>query len=177
MTKLFITSIALIILLSLSIVSASEAEEITEGKKLIENKISCDSLTDDQQEAIGEYYMEQMHPGQAHELMEQMMGGKDSPQLKQIHELMTKRFYCNEDTPFGMGMMMGYSSGMMSGYNTKLAGGKTMMGFGNSGYRMMGSATGWWSIYTVLYTLLLLGLLVLVVLAIIWMWKKVNSNK
>ena len=172
-----------VLLLVLSLVAASEPEEIAAGKKLIESKISCASLTDDQLESIGEYYMEQMHPGEAHKLMDKMHGGEGSAQLNQMHQLMAKRFYCNENTSFGMGMMMGYGSGMMSGlgmmsgYNNKLTGGKTMMGFGNSGYGMMGSTTGWWSIYAVLYTILLVGLVILVILAIIWMWKKVISKK
>ncbi len=172
-----------ILLLILSLVTASEPEEIAAGKQLVESKVSCASLTNDQFVAIGEYYMEQLHPGNAHELMDQMHGGEGSTQLEQVHQFMAKKFYCNENTSFGMGMMMGYSSGMMDGagmmnhHNTKIAGGKTMMGFGNSGYGMMGSTTGWWSIYAVLYTVLLVGLVLLVILAIIWMWKKVMSKK
>jgi|SRR3989338_5833725 len=187
--KKIIVSMVSVLLLVLSLVAASEPEEIAEGKKLIESKISCASLTDDQLESIGEYYMEQMHPGEAHKLMDQMHGGEGSAQLNQMHQLMAKRFYCNENTSFGMGMMMGYGSGMMSGlgmmgnagmmsgYNNKLAGGKTMMGFDNSGYGMMGSTTGWWGIYGILYFLLLIGLVVLVILAIIWLWKKVAGKK
>ncbi len=152
MKKILVTSIILTFLLFMSLVAANEAEEIAEGKKLVESKATCASLTDDQLEAVGEYYMDQIHPGDAHKLMDQMMGGEDSTQLKQIHQLMAKRFYCNENTQFGMGMMMG---------------GTSMMSWNN----------GWWSIYAILYTLLLIGLLVLVVLAIIWLWKKVIGKK
>ncbi len=179
----------------LSLVTANEPEEIAAGKQLVESKINCTQLTNEQLEAIGEYYMEQIHPGEAHELMDQMHGGEDSAQLAQMHQLMAKRLYCNQDTPFGMGMMMGYNSGMMSGlgmmngYNSaynNLAGGKTMMGFGsgtNAGYGMMGNIgmmnwnNGWWNIYSIIYLLLLLGLLVVLILAIIWLWKKVIGKK
>jgi len=47
--------------------------EIQEGNELLESGISCDELNDEQLEAIGEYLMEQMHPGEQHESMNNMM--------------------------------------------------------------------------------------------------------
>ena len=61
------------------------AEDVSEGKQLVESKADCSTLSDSQLEAIGEYYMEQMHPGESHELMDAMMGGEGSESLRQMH--------------------------------------------------------------------------------------------
>src|SRR3989338_2291623 len=47
-----------ILLLSIFLVSANSIhqEMFEEGKKLIDSKLSCDTLTDEQLESIGEYY-------------------------------------------------------------------------------------------------------------------------
>ncbi len=105
-----------IFLLSIAVVLARESHdsEIEEGKNLVESKISCDKLSNEQLEAIGEYYMEQMHPGAAHEIMDNMMGGEGSASLKQVHINMAKRLYCNDNIYIGYGMM---GSGGMMGFN------------------------------------------------------------
>lgn len=154
----------MVMIFALSLVMAVE-DEFAEAKQLIASKTSCSTLSDEQLEKVGDYYMEQMHPGEAHTLMEEMMGGEGSTQLKQMHTLMAKRLYCKEnvDVP-GYGVMSG--NGMM--------GGKTkMMSYGAG---MMGSS-GWWSITYVLYVLLLLGLVVLVYLWIVKLWKSLNEKK
>ena len=48
-----------IFLLSIVAVLAQESHdsEIEEGKKLVESKISCDKLSNEQLESIGDYYM------------------------------------------------------------------------------------------------------------------------
>src|SRR3989338_4673780 len=106
--------ILVIFLLSIAIVLAQESHdsEIEEGKKLVESKTSCDTLSHEQLEAMGEYSMEQMHPGEAHELMDNMMGGEGSASLKQVHINMAKRLYCNDNVYIGYGMMG--SGGMMN---------------------------------------------------------------
>src|SRR3989344_3398194 len=121
--------ISVIFLLGIAIVLAQESHdsEIEEGKKLVESKASCDRLSNEQLEAIGDYYMEQMHPGESHELMDKMMGGEGSESLKQMHINMAKQLYCNEDVGGMMGMMgsggmmnmMG--GGMMGGYPASYA--------------------------------------------------------
>jgi len=110
-----ITLILAIFLLGIVAVLAQESHdsEIEEGKKLVKSKTSCGKLSDEQLEAIGDYYMEQMHPGESHELMDTMMGGEGSASLKQVHITMAKRLYCNEN--IGMGSMMG-GYGMMGNY-------------------------------------------------------------
>jgi len=102
------------LLLGMSLVSAHE-HDFDETKQLIDSGISCDKLTDEQLESIGDYYMEQMHPGEAHEMMDQMMGGEGSESLKHVHINMAKRLYCNENVYIGYGMM---GSGMMGNYPT-----------------------------------------------------------
>ena len=82
--------VTIAMLLSLTGVIA-EGENFSEAKKLIESNTSCSELNDEQLEQIGDYYMEQMHPGEAHELMDKMHGGEGSTQLKQMHIFMAKR--------------------------------------------------------------------------------------
>ncbi len=155
----------MLMMLTFSSVIAVEEDEFADAKQLIAAKTSCSTLSDEQLEKIGDYYMEQMHPGNAHKLMEEMMGGEGSAQLKQMHILMAKRLYCKEDVDVpGYGMMS--SSGMMVG-KTK------MMGYGTG---MMGSA-GWWNFTYILYVLLLLGLVIVVFLWIIKLWKSLNEKK
>ncbi len=111
-----IALLTIIFLLTVPLVSAHE-QNFTETKQLIDSGISCDNLTDGQLEAIGEYYMEQMHPGEEHEIMDRMMGGEGSTNLKQMHIQMAKNIYCGENTMMGgmmgmdgmMGNMMGTS--------------------------------------------------------------------
>ena len=111
--------ILVIFLLSIAIVLAQENHDsgIEEGKKLVESKISCDKLSNEQLESIGDYYMEQMHPGEAHEIMDNMMGGEGSEPLKQVHINMAKRLYCNENVYIGYGIMgSGSMMNMMGSY-------------------------------------------------------------
>ena len=120
-------------LLNVSLVSAHE-HDFTETKQLIDSGISCDDLTDEQLEAVGDYYMEQMHPGEAHEMMDKMMGGEGSDSLKQVHIQMAKRLYCNEDIG---GVMDGGMMNMMMGnwsnpsaLNNNFTNPMSMMNFG-----------------------------------------------
>ena len=110
MRKIFFT-IIIVLLLNISIASAHE-HNFAETKQLIDSDISCDKLTNKQFEAIGDYYMEQMHPGKSHEIMDNMMGGEGSESLKQVHINRAKRLYCNDNAYIGYGMM---GSGEMMG--------------------------------------------------------------
>ncbi|MBI2661331.1 SHOCT domain-containing protein [Candidatus Woesearchaeota archaeon] len=132
-----ITLILAIFLFGIAAVLAQESHdsEIEEGKGLVESKISCDKLSNEQLEAIGDYYMEQMHPGEAHEIMDNMMGGEGSESLKQFHINMAKTIYCGES-----GGMMG--SGGMIGMMNMMGGG--MMGSYPSGYSY---ANGYWNTF------------------------------
>src|SRR3989344_5477130 len=137
-----ITSILVILLLSIVVVLAQESHdsEIEEGKGLVESRTSCDKLSNEQLEAIGDYYMEQMHPGEAHEIMDSMMGGEGSESLKQEHINMAKRIYCNENIYIGYGMMG--SGGMINRV------GREVMGNYPASYDY--SNYGYWNIFQIL---------------------------
>ena len=157
-----ITSILVIFLLSIVVVLAQESHdsEIEEGKKLVESKMSCDKLSNEQLEAIGDYYMEQMHPGEAHEIMDNMMGGEDSESLKQVHINMARRIYCNENIYIGYGMMG--SGGMMNML------GRGMMGNYPAGYDY--SNYGYWNIFWIL-------LLAAVIFLVVWIIHRFGIKK
>lgn len=144
-------------------VSSANEHNFTEARELMDSGVSCDELTDEQLEEIGDYYMEQMHPGEAHELMDRMMGGEGSESLKQMHINMARRLYCNEN----VGVMIGYG-GMMP-----------MAGMMNGG--MMGGAMGssslYWDFLNILYVLLVIGLVILVYLWIVKLWKDMKKRK
>ena len=98
-------------------------EDFSEAERIIKQKISCDNLTNDDLEILGDYFMEQMHPGELHEIMDERMGGEGSLALKQAHINMGRIFYCGENQASYGGMMntmMGrgtmYSSGMINNY-------------------------------------------------------------
>ena len=101
MQKIFLIT-GIILLLAVNLISAHEHDS-AETKQLIDSGIGCDKLTDEQLESIGEYYMEQMHPGEQHETMDQMMGGEGSESLKQMHIAMGRNFYCEKDGMMGSG--------------------------------------------------------------------------
>jgi len=166
----------LLILVFTSISVYAHAEDnFSDTKQIIDSNVSCSDLSNDQLEEIGEYYMEQMHPGEAHELMHKMMGLTEGSETeKQFHVNIAKTMYCGE------GGMMGGSGGMMGmmnmmGGNMMGSGGMmgmmNMMGFGGTmGYTFFG-------VYSILLFLLLLGLVVLVYLWIVKVWKDLNKKK
>ena len=130
----FLLFIFVLLILSSSVFAN---ENFSDAKNLVDSKISCDELSSDQLELIGDYYMEQMHPGETHELMDDMMGGEGSESLKQTHIRMAKSLYCGENN----GMM---GSNMMNGEGTN------MMGYSN-GYGMMGSGYFGWTLWSLIY--------------------------
>ena len=95
-----------LLLLSIGFVSAhEEMKNFTEVKELVDSKAACNSLTEVQMEKIGEYLMEQMHPGEAHEQMHDMMGLQEGSALEeQFHINMTQNMYCNNSS-FDISMM------------------------------------------------------------------------
>src|SRR3989344_7358511 len=96
---------ALILFLAAGFASAVSQEELNEAKSLIDSKADCKSLSNDQLEIIGEYYMEQMHPGEAHEIMHKMMGLEEGSETEeQFHRNMAKTLYCDESGIMGYGM-------------------------------------------------------------------------
>lgn len=152
--------IALILVLGFNFISAHGEDTFAEAEEIIQQKISCDDLTKEQLEILGDYYMEQMHPGEQHEIMDGMMGGEGSESLKQTHINMGLSFYCGEhDVMSGeiMDMMMG-RSGMMSSGN--------MMGnFGN------------YKTYGIFPWLFMILIIVALVLLIVWLINQLQNKK
>lgn len=112
---------ALAILLNINFINSASAhgeDNFAEAEEIIKQKISCGNLSDAQLEILGDYYMEQMHPGELHEIMDDRMGGEGSESLKQTHIAIARAFYCGEHGMMNAGMMnalMGrnYGYGMM----------------------------------------------------------------
>lgn len=94
-----------LILLNVNFISAHGEDTFAEAEEIIQQKISCDELTEEQLEILGDYYMEQMHPGEQHEVMDKMMGGEGSESLKQVHINMALSFYCGEHDAMSAGIM------------------------------------------------------------------------
>lgn len=174
------------LLLSIFLVSANEEHqhEIEEGRKLVESGISCDELNDEQLEEIGEYLMEQMHPGESHEAMHEMMDMEEGTAYhEQFHINLAERMYCGEGgamnkNMMGSGSMMGMMPMMMNtgGDAMNSRGMMNMMGNNmmnrqaptqtNTMQNMMGNSWngfGYWSLVNVFYIILLIGLIILVI--------------
>ncbi len=136
MKKIGLLILGLLVLSTLALANSehNHETEIEEGKKLVESGISCDKLSDEQLEAIGEYLMEQMHPGEAHEAMHEMMGMEEGTEYhKQVHVNMARMMYCGESTMMGGGMMgsggmMGMMPMMMNMMGSGMMGSGGMMG-------------------------------------------------
>lgn len=150
MKVFFYLGMALILLL-LPLALGHEEDTFALGEELIQEKVPCQNLSEDQLEIIGEYYMKQMHPGELHELMDERMGGEGSEQLQAVHISMAKNFYCGEHQammPLMMENVMGRArfGGMMSNWGT------------SQGYGMMGF-TG--------FLLLVLGISIIILIALL----------
>src|SRR3989344_8910960 len=130
-----LSTLIIVALILIPLAAAQAGEDFSEAQALIEQKVPCNQLSFEQLEKIGEYYMEQMHPGESHELMHEMMGLEEGSEAeKQFHINMAKRLYCNEGGTSGSGGVNMMGSGMMGG---GMIGG--MMGGAYSGSGMMGS--------------------------------------
>jgi hypothetical protein len=123
-------------------VMADEMHDFSEAEALIQANTPCEELSAGQLEMIGDYYMEHMHPGDAHDLMDKHMGGEGSESLKLSHVRIAQSFYC------------GNSGEMTSSMMSELMG---RSGYGGMGYGMMG-----FGVYGLLYWLLALLLIVLI---------------
>ena len=142
-------SLFLLLALNPSLQAASmDADEFAQAKQLMDAQTSCQDLSEEQLEQIGDYVMEQMAPGAAHVQMEQLLGGEESASLLQAHLFMAHRWYCGDAAGYGMMSMMtgGFGPSMMgstsTGFPTSLS---AMMGNGY-GYNM----TGWMLLFSLL---------------------------
>ena len=192
MKKIITLVVTLLVVFSFSAAISfahEDEDELELGKQLVDSKVSCSELDDEKLEAIGEYIMEQMHPGESHDAMHKMMGvEEDTEEHEQLHVQIAKHHYCNDyNTTSGFSMkggcgMMGNKgmmsgSGMMSGRNMmgnnyQNLGGNNMaygmMGYSGTGMMGIGSgimSSGMFWLNGFLAFLLLTGLVILV-----WLW-------
>ena len=147
----------LLSILSISFAVAHGEEDFAEAEEIISQKTPCSQLSENQLEIIGDFYMEQMHPGELHEIMDEMMGGEGSESLRIVHINMARAFYCGEPNAMSYGMMSTVMGrGMMgSSYGSNYLRASKMMGnFGMmSGYGSFG--TGWtWGLTWLFYVAL-----------------------
>ena len=166
MNRKYPLMIVFVIIFVFGIISAfaHSEEDFNEAERLIQSKISCNELSDEQLELMGDYFMEQMHPGELHEIMDERLGGEGSVQLKNVHINMAKMFYCGERNiiPMSMmNMMMNRGGGNMMGYNY------------NNGYGMMSGLYGFSWFGWLLMILFWIG----IILLIIWIVQQFTKNK
>lgn len=168
MNRLVLVSLLLV---AFGLVSA-DGDALEEGKRLVETNASCDELTGHQLEEIGEYYMEQMHPGTSHARMHEIMGFEEGdPAEEEFHVNLAKAMYCGTNESGGMmgGGMMGGMMQRMMGWNTPaMQNGQRMMQ-----YYTAPSVFGW-NIFDLLTLVLLIGL---VILAYMHIWRKIKEGK
>jgi len=161
MNRILVFFAVALVLFNVSFINASGDHEATFAKAedIIMQKISCDDLTENQLEILGDYYMEQMHPGEAHERMDEMMGGEGSDSLREMHINMGQAFYCGEHDEMGSGMM-----------DTMMGRGGMMSGFGNTayGYNNKYNAIGW--IFWIL-------IIIVLILLIVWLAKQLTQKE
>ena len=143
-------------ILMISLAAAHEEDTFAMGEEIIKSKIPCSQLSEAQLEAVGEYYMEQMHPGELHEIMDARMGREGSEQLQQTHIAIAGTFYCGEHAIMSAGMM-----------NTMMGRGGMMGTFtGRNQYNGMMSSLGyfmWWP------PILLIAIIVIIIGIIVWL--------
>lgn len=66
--------------------------DLSKAEEILEKKLPPESLTEEEYEILGEYFMELMH-GDNHEFMDDMMGGEGSETLRSAHINMGRNFY------------------------------------------------------------------------------------
>jgi len=164
--------LALLFMMTSWFVFAITPAETAEAENLINSSQNCNSLSGDQLEIIGEYYMEMMHPGDAHDFMHKMMGLEEgTAEERQFHINLAKAAYCGSGSYNGM-MGNRVRSNMM----------RNMMGYGNASgygyYGMMGNydISGVFdrNVFEIILLVLLAGLIAFACLSI---WNKKTGNR
>ena len=131
--------------------------------------LPCNKITDDDFEDLGDAFMESIHPGQAHESMDRMMGGEGSASLRQAHIHMGQNYLgCNS---IGAGGMMGrgmMGTGMMSGWNKMMNSSSYFGGRGRSGL---------YGLPSILINITYLLIIVLLIVGIRYLWIRGGEKK
>ena len=155
--------LAILFVFFVMLASIAYADNFDEAIRLVQSNVPCSSLTDDQLELLGDYYMEQMHPGNLHEIMDERMGGEGSATLRQVHINIARSFYCGQSGAMPVSMMnvmMNRAGGGMMGYN--------MMGYGSG---LDYGFTGW------IFMLVMLAFWIAIIWLIVWAIKQFTSSK
>lgn len=90
-----------LVLAFLALVGSALAHEHSEmanldAKYLVYSGEGCENFSKDELMVIGDYYMEQVHPGFAHKVVHSMLGGDDSETLHNLHIHIAKVWHCME---------------------------------------------------------------------------------
>lgn len=103
-------TVVLLFIFLLTVAAGAYGDNFAEGKELVDGKVPCDAMNESQLEIVGEYMMEQMHPGDSHEMMHQMMGMNEGEEdEEEFHRMIAQKMYCNafDGSMKGMMGMMG----------------------------------------------------------------------
>lgn len=159
-----------------------EAEGKAIWEKLQNKKIDCQKLTDDQFEALGEYFMGQMM-GESHPAMNQMMVrmmGEEGE--KQMHIVMGKRMSgCQPQAayPSGWGWMMPMIGGgwMMGGWPMTLNQNPEVQQVDIRASKFGSGQVGgwWWGFFGWWMFLVQILVLVILILLVVYLWKKIKK--
>ncbi len=128
--------------------------------------LSCMELTDEDFEKIGDGVMEDMHRGEAHRRMDQMMGGEGSSSLQAAHIRMGREY-----------MGCAQNSAVVDGNTQEQEGGGSMMGnFGMMGSQMVGGSV-YTGVFGLLWTVTWILIVILLVVMIRYFWNKGKDKK
>ncbi|OHA52730.1 MAG: hypothetical protein A3A97_01145 [Candidatus Terrybacteria bacterium RIFCSPLOWO2_01_FULL_40_23] len=148
--------------------SAALAEEEREGKevweKLQAKQVSCEQLTDEDFEVMGDYFMSLM-VGSSHQLMDENMDSVIGEEgNEEMHIAMGKRLS-------GCDTSAAYPAGADGFMTTMMMGGGYMNNI--MGYGYMNSGSAWF--YSFAMLLMMIVWLVVGVLAAAWLWKQIKK--
>ena len=136
-----------------------EAEGFAFWTKLQNREVSCSSLTDDQYELLGEYFMGKSagdYHAAMNKRMKQMMGESGE---EQMHVSMGKQYSGCSQTTYPQG---NWNTGLIPGG----------IGPGMMGYGMMGGYGIWSLVWIGFWAFVLIG----VVLLVVWLYKKISGK-
>lgn len=121
-------------------------------------ELDLTKVTDAEWEHLGDAVMELQHPGQAHEAMDQMMGGEGSESLKLMHINMGKVYLGYGNDTYGPGSMLGVGMMGSRSNNTNQWQGRSMMGAGPVGFGSMMGYGGYGAFDLIIWIMWLLFL-------------------